>query len=306
VYTSKSPLRSETNPHCTLWFEFSDLQLGTLVKDSDMGGLNSYDWSVWQAELNIWKLEVIRLTREYEKKYTIDKVIISMLGDFVEGIDIFKGQSWLIDKHVVDQAIVGAEDTANAFIEIFHSCPQHTFHIFEVFGNHGRIGSKGENPYSNSMDKVFLRFIKLRLEASATNFIFYENECWFYLVNIYDMNHLLLHGDQGMSSLWSKRPTVNGLEKGIARYSQLLQQQINFIHVGHFHQDWQLSFNMSQLLINGSFIGTSQFSAAQMVSGSVPIQTMHVFTPDFGLVSTTRIHLYNAESKKKVVAKKLR
>lgn len=291
---------NDPTQHCTLWFEFSDLQLGTLIEGRYMSNLNTYDWDVWLDELTIWKKEVIRLIEENERKYIIDKIVFSLLGDFVEGVDIFHGQTWSVDKHVVDQAIVGAEDVSKAFIEIFKSFEHHTFHLFEVFGNHGRLGRKGETPYSNSMDKVFLRFLKLRIESAVSNFIYYENECWFYLVDIYGWNHLLLHGDQGMSSLWSKRPTINGLEKGIARYNQMLQQQIHFIHAGHFHQDWQLSFNMSQMLINGSFVGTSQFSASQMVSGSAPVQTMHVFDPKYGLISTTRIHLYEDDVRLRV------
>jgi hypothetical protein len=277
---------------CTLWFEFSDLQLGTLIRYDEMSGLNQYNWKIWEKELETWKNEVLRLIEENQKIYKIDKIVFSLLGDFVEGYDIFSGQAWSLEKHVVDQAIQGAEDVAKVFLQIFTTFPNYSFHLFEVFGNHGRLGKKGESPYSNSMDKVFLRFLKLRIETSATNFKYYENDSWFYLVDIYGWNHLLLHGDQGMSSLWSKRPTINGLEKGIVRYNQMLQQQIHFVHCGHFHQDWQLSFNQSQMLINGSFVGTSTFSARHMVSGSAPIQIMHIFEPKYGLINTTRIHLH--------------
>lgn len=293
---------SENQPtkKVALWFEFSDLQLGTLIREDELSGLNSYNWKVWQEELAIWKDEVKRLIEENEKIYIIDKIVFSLLGDFVEGYDIFLGQSWSLEKHVVDQAILGSEDVAKAFLDIFKTFEHHKFHIFEVFGNHGRLGKKGETPYSNSMDKVFLRFLKLRLETAASNFKYYENDSWFYLVNIYDWNHLLLHGDQGMSSLWSKRPTINGLEKGLVRYNQLFQQQIHFVHCGHFHQDWQLSFNQSQMLINGSFIGTSIFSARHMVSGSAPIQVMHIFDPKYGLIHTTRIHLHTDNIRKRI------
>ena len=285
---------------CTLWFEFSDLQLGTLIRHDEMSGLNQYNWKIWEKELDTWKNEVLRLIEENQKIYKIDKIVFSLLGDFVEGYDIFSGQAWSLEKHVVDQAIQGAEDVAKAFLEIFTTFHNHNFHIFEVFGNHGRLGKKGESPYSNSMDKVFLRFFKLRIETSATNFKYYENDSWFYLVDIYGWNHLLLHGDQGMSSLWSKRPTINGLEKGVVRYNQMLQQQIHFVHCGHFHQDWQLSFNQSQMLINGSFVGTSTFSARHMVSSSAPIQIMHIFEPKYGLINTTRIHLHTDNIRQRI------
>ena len=125
----------------------------------------------------------------------------------------------------------------------------------------------------------------------VNNVTWHTNDCWFYFVEIYGQHHLLLHGDQGMSGLWSNRPTINGLEKGIVRYNQLLQSQVHVLHAGHFHSAWELSFNMSQVLINGSFIGTSDFAARQMVTSSPPIQMMHVFEPDVGLTKSERIYL---------------
>jgi len=305
VSPKKLPKASNKQASCMLWFEFSDSQLGTLLKSDEVANLNEYNWLIWRQELNAWKDKVIALIDEHATAFTLDKIVISFLGDFVEGFDIFKGQVWSIEKNVVDQAIHGAEDVAKALSEIFLTFPQYKFHLLEVFGNHGRLGRKGETPYSNSMDKVFLRFLKLRLESTVKNFVYYENESWFYLVNVYGWNHLLLHGDQGMSAMWSSRPTINSLEKGIVRYNQMLQNQIHFVHVGHYHQDWQISFNASQMLINGSFVGTSKFSASQLVSGSAPVQTMHVFDPKFGLIRTVRIHLHTDDIKLRVTPNKI-
>lgn len=278
--------------HVTLWFEFSDLQLGTLITAEEMGGINEHNWAIWQTKLAIWKNTAIKKIDFYLNHYNIDHVIIAGLGDFVEGINIFKGQEWKVDAHCVDQAIYGANDTAAAFIEIMLTFPTISFRILEVFGNHGRIGSKGEHPYSCSMDKVFLRMLETQIHAArVTNYIWCRNDAWFYLASLYGWNHLLLHGDQGMGGLWSNRPTINGLEKGVVRWSQMLQQQVHFVHIGHFHQEAALSFNRSSILINGSFIGTSDFAAKVMVASSPPIQVMHVFEPDIGLSKTERIYL---------------
>lgn len=303
----KKDPKAKKKPHCTLWFEFSDLQLGTLMTAEEMGGLNKHNWIIWKEKLNVWKSQVIEKISYYKDIYNIDHVVIACLGDMVEGQDIFRGQLWQIDRHVVDQAIFGANDTAAAFIEIFLTHSDIHFDILEVFGNHGRTGRKGEHPFSCSMDKVYQRLVELQLKTvtKMTNYTYHQNEAWFYLVETYGWNHLLLHGDQGMSSLWSSRPTVNGLEKGITRYNQMLQQQIHFLHCGHFHNDWQLSFNMSQILINGSFIGTSNFSATQMVASSPPVQVLHIFEPRIGLAKTERIYLNEGDVKQPIVAKSL-
>lgn len=284
----------------TLWFNFSDLQLGTLMNSKDMGGLNEHNWLIWQTKLSVWKRGVMEKIREYlEGGYEIDQVIIACLGDMVEGQDIFKGQKWQIDRHVVYQAIDGANDTAAAFIEIMMSFQDLDFHVHEVFGNHGRTAQKGEAPYSCSMDNIYQRFIESQLGAAKVpNFTYHRNDAWFGFVDVYGWNHLLLHGDQGVGSMWSNRPTVNALEKLVVRYSQMFQAAVHFVHIGHFHNAWQLSFNLCQLLINGSFIGTSQFSASQMVAASPPEQSLHVFNEREGLIRTEHLYLTDGAVKK--------
>lgn len=309
VLIEVSPIRIKTreNPkHCTLWFEFSDTQLGTLITSEEMGGVNFHNWITWQEKLKVWTDQVIQKIERYAKTHTIDRVILACLGDMVEGNNIFKGQAWKIEAHVVDQAINGANDTAGAFIEVISTFPDLRFDILEVFGNHGRIGDKGENPYSCSMDKVFQRFLESQMDkAHLKNYTFHQNEAWFYFLEVYGWNHLLLHGDQGMSKLWSNRPTVVGLERGLVRYNQMFQEQVHFIHIGHYHNDWQLSFNLSQMLINGSWIGTSDFAAKIMVASSPPVQVMHVFEPRIGLAATERIHLTAGQVKKPIKPKSL-
>lgn len=293
INPAKAVKISEERTPATLWFEFSDLQLGTCITSEEMGGLNKHNWTIWQVKLNSWKTQVIKKIAEYRKRYVLDHVVIACLGDMVEGQDIFAGQAWQVDKDVVDQALYGANDTAAAFIEIMATFPEIKFRVIEVFGNHGRLGKKGEAPYSCSMDKVYQRFVYQQLKAckEVKNCVWFQNESWFYLVNIYRFNHLILHGDQGVSGLWSNRPTINGLEKSVVRYNQMLQQQIHFLHVGHFHNSMALSFNMSQVLVNGSFIGTSTFSAHQMVAASPPEQILHVFEPGVGLSRSEHIYL---------------
>jgi len=299
--------KNKEKPTCTMWFEFSDLQLGTLIKSEEMGGLNQHNWVIWQEKLNIWKKQVIDKIDRYKRNYNVDRVVIACLGDMLEGQNIFKSQVWSIDSNVVDQAINGANDTAAAFIEIFMTHHDIHFDIFEVFGNHGRIGGKGELPYNCSMDKVYQRMLQGQLEKvkQLNNYTYYQNEVWFYFVQIYGWNHLLLHGDQGMSKLWSNRPTVNGLEKGLIRYNQMFQQQVHFIHCGHFHNDVAMSFNLSQILINGSFIGTSNFSASQLVASNPPVQILHIFEPRVGLYATERMILSNDIIRKSLEPKTL-
>lgn len=280
-------------PPGTLWFEFSDLQLGTLITKQELGGLNEHNWAIWQQKLNRWKNQAIEKITFYKNHYAIDRIIIACLGDMVEGQDIFKGQKWQIDQNVVDQALMGADDTAEAFADIFLAHPDVQFDIFEVFGNHGRVASKGESPYSCSMDKVYQRFLEARLDGvpELSNFKYHRNEAWFEFVEIYGWNHLLLHGDQGMNKLGPTRPTLDGLERGVARFNQMFQQQVHFIHCGHFHTAVNFSFNISQLLINGSFIGTSTFSACQLVASTPPVQLLYIFTPSNGLDITQRLYM---------------
>lgn len=307
VYETPAKKQDSGKENVTLWFEFSDLQLGTLITKEEMGGVNEHNWLIWENKLNIWKKEVLDKINFYKRDFHIDHVVIACLGDMVEGIDIFKGQIWKVDRHVVDQAIMGANDTAACFAEIMLANSELKFDILEVFGNHGRIGRKGEVPYSCSMDKIYQRFLEAQLKSipELKNYTYHHNEAWFYFLEIYGWTHLLLHGDQGMSKLWSGKPTVNSLEKGLVRFNQMLQQQVHFLHCGHFHSPVNFSFNISQILINGSFIGTSDFSATKMVASNPPVQLMYLFTPREGLTLTQRIYLTEESVKSPIQPKEL-
>lgn len=284
---------------CTLWFELSDLQLGTKFS-TDETVLNEHNWDVWRSKLQVWKFAVIEKIERNSRDYNIDTVIIACLGDMVDGDDIYFGHGNYIDAFVVDQALQGAVDLAGALIEIFLSFPQINFQILEVFGNHGRIGKKEEKPYRNSMDKVFQRFVHAQIQVvkSITNVKYYFNESWIYLINLYGWNHLLMHGDRGINKIKHRKPSFESIERTFVEYSNMLQTNIHFLHCGHFHSDWQISINMTHFLINGSWVGTDILSSQQMVTASPAIQVMHVFTRREGLVKTERIHLDTGVVKK--------
>jgi len=290
--SAKAKAPGATKQHVTLVVQMSDLQLGTLMTSEEMGGLNEHNWKVWRDKLTIWKTELIRLIDSYASRFIVDHVVIFMMGDMVEGQDIFAGQKWQIDRHVCDQAIDGANDTAGAMIELIGTFPNLKFRIFEVFGNHGREGRKGENPFSCSWDKVYQRFTELQVSrVRLPNCTWHQNETWFQLVDIYGKVHLIVHGDRGIAGIWGGRPTINSLEKGVVRYSQMTQQHIHFLHCGHFHQNWQVSFNRAQLLINGSWIGTSSFSAADLIAASPAVQMVYAIDPRVGLLRSEFIYL---------------
>lgn len=278
----------------TIWVEISDSQIGTSMTSAEMGGLNKHNWTIWKDKLAIWtRLVMETIARYVDAGFVIDRVVLAHLGDMVEGVEIFPGQIWQIDRGLMQQIWYGANDLAGSLIQIVGAFPQLDFHAVEVLGNHGRLGKKGERAYIDSADWLFQRIVQLQVQrvAKLENITWHENEAWFAFVEIYGWHHLLLHGDQGITGLWSSKPTVNGLEKGIARYNQMLQQQVHFVHVGHFHSDLSMAFNMSYMLINGSFIGTSKFSASKMVASGPAMQCVHIFDAEYGLRTTERLYL---------------
>lgn len=292
------PQKTVNKGHCTLWFDISDLQLGTLVEKKKTGGLNEHDWKIFKKKLRIWIENVKDIIARSRKEYTIDGVVIAQLGDMVEGHGIFQGQAYQLQFDVYQQMIYGAEDIAAAYIEIASTFPEYKFHLKEVYGNHGRIGRKGETPSHVNFDSVLYEFLRLRLESSKVSNIKYKrNISWYQMVQVYGWKHLLLHGDKGIGGRWGGKYTVNALEKADAKYQKMLQEVIHYMHMGHFHADASFSDSAGMKVINGNWIGGTEY-AQDIVESNTPLQKAYLITPANGIERCFYIHLVKRRDQK--------
>jgi hypothetical protein len=278
-----------------IWCEVSDVQLGTKVDYEKMGGINRHDWTVFLAKLAAWKDCVKTTIRERRTAVPIEGVVFAFLGDIVEGHGIFKGQQYELDYDIYQQVMHGAEDFSHALIDITRTFPEINFTFYGVGGNHGRIGSYGEAPYRANFDLILYEFMRLRVEAAGVpNIVFHIPQAWFQVVETWNWTHLLVHGDdiKGFAGL-----PFYGLQRAIAKYNQVLQRPINYLHIGHFHSEAGISSSLGDCIINGNFIGANSFSK-QIIEANVPVQLIHGISQKNGVEWTRKAYLRSREDMK--------
>lgn len=271
-----------------LWAEISDVQLGTKVQIEDVGGLNEHNWQIFLGKLERWEAGVAQVIRERRARVPVREVFISMIGDLVEGHGIFKGQAYELEVSVYEQVVQGARDFAQAFARLAATFPEIKFTLVGVGGNHGRVGSYGEAPYRANFDLLLMHIIELRLEALKLPNI----ECdfpaaWFQIVDTWGWRHLLVHGDDIKG--WGGLPFY-GMQRAVAKNSQMLQSVINYLHIGHHHTEAIMSNSVGRVLLNGNWIGGTAF-AKQIQDANVPVQMVYGFTEADGLAWAHYIHL---------------
>ena len=125
----------------TIVLMISDIQAGTYISKESSGGLNEYNWDILEKQFVQLYKGLEEIVTRHKQVAPIASLHVHLIGDIVEGYDIFKGQTRQIDREITEQAI-GVKDLLCEFlIKTLYLFDK--VHVVAVPGNHGRIGSKG-------------------------------------------------------------------------------------------------------------------------------------------------------------------
>ena len=255
--------------------DLSDMQIGSIVRPHEVMGLNTYNLEVFKERLQLLVEKVIHITEGLQSSRRIDTLIVNFLGDIVEGELIFEHQPFEIEADLLTQIFVAADELVGALLTFAQHFKE--VKVYAVPGNHGRA-SKRNSPNLN-FDTIVYRFIEQRL-ALQRNIRIYcsdgpcmgyeEPEGWL---------HVIQHGDNIRSYL---SIPYYGLDRAASRMSALLMTQVRYYHIGHHHSAGYIPNAACTRILNGSFVGTSRFSANEMQTGDVPVQWFMGYHPKYG------------------------
>ncbi len=269
--------------------DISDIQAGTKIDKDGTGGLNEFNWGIMEREFDTLFRGVTSISKRQMELAPIRKLHIFMLGDMVEGWNIFPGQPQNIDQDVLNQTYK-LEDALARFIcqlltvfqEIEVSC---------VVGNHGRVGKKGENPHWVSWDMVLYR----NLEKSLSNYpqvTFNIPTAWYYIKEVNGWRFYLQHGDDVKG--WGGIPFY-GIDRDQKNSRELLEtidERFDYIEMGHLHTPAMLPLMGGGFVtINGCWPGGSILSMKNMKKTGKPIQWIKGIHPEYGVTWCYPIYL---------------
>lgn len=264
----------------TIVLMISDIQAGTYISSESTGGLNEYNWDVLEKQFEQLYLGLEEIVTRHKKVAPINSLHVHLLGDIIEGYDIFKGQTRQIDKDVTEQAIGVKDLLCDFLLKALHLFKE--IHVVAVPGNHGRIGTKGENLHYVNWDYIVYEWMKSELKL-YTNITWQFTKSWWQIDSIYGYNFLMFHGDDIKS--WQGIPYY-GIDRAAKNYRELLELlnlSYNYLEIGHFHVPSELPGVTTEKFINGCWPGGTIYSMKGLVTANYPVQKLFAVHPTQGV-----------------------
>ncbi len=266
----------------------ADIQLGKLTPD--------YNSEIAEARMEIYAEKVLKLIELQRKIAPINKVKVWLLGDTVEGEDIFPGQQWLIDSSLYAQAMQNAPRILSKFIRRLLASVDEV-DAEGVIGNHGRQGRKGTYHPETNTDRMayFVTKTILQPEIDAGRLTWEHAEPgnsgergWYSVSHIGNYSCLLIHGDQFTGSLgvpWY------GIQKMVPKWSvmgndpKLPFEPFQDVAFGHWHQPMNWTINGIGVRCCGSPESYNDYALEQLAGAGRPSQRMMFVDPVGGHVT---------------------
>lgn len=283
----KQPIIKNHNKHKTpetAVAVFADWQLGKVTPD--------YNSDVLEKRIEQYTEKLIEITEIQRMDHNVDDLHVWLLGDIVEGEEIFAGQSHLIDSGLYRQVgINGPRILAKFLTTALENFKR--VHVVGVIGNHGAVGGKmrkSHDPETN-MDRLLYKIIELMFdkeERITFNIPDGRGERnWYAVDNIGNYGSLLIHGDQLPS------PTsYHGYYKKVMGWKDgAIPEHFEDVFMGHYHQQFKMTIGSGMLRISGSPESYNTYAQEFFSSMGRPCQHLMYIHPEHGVTSEYSIWL---------------
>lgn len=260
----------------------SDLQTGKITPD--------YNSDVCRERVMKYADKVIELAKIQELHHPVRHCVVAMLGDMVEGVDIFPGQQWLIDSTLYDQVF---NTTPVIIVDFVRRLLTHfdTVTAFAADGNHGRIGRKGTFGPDDNADRMVYRVVEMMLRDEPRFALHMRDprgeRNWYLKMDLGAYSALLIHGDQirGHSGFpwYGLGKKVQGWGSGALGADSGFQD----VFMGHWHQLARIPLNHRAVWVNGSTESTNTYAAENLAAQSEPMQWLLFVDPEKGRVTAS-------------------
>lgn len=258
----------------------SDLQTGKITPD--------YNSAVARDRVMQYARKVVDLANIQRLHHPVRHCAVPMLGDMVEGVDIFPGQQWLIDSTLYDQLFNTTPALLADFVRYLLAHFE-TVTVYAVDGNHGRIGRRGQFGPMDNADRMLYRILSMLLRGEPRfKLVMTDPEGernWYQVMQLGSYSAMLIHGDQirGHSGFpWY------GLGKKVHGWgSGGVSEPFNDLMMGHYHQLARIPLNKKCVWVNGSTESTNTYASENLAAMSDPSQWLLFVDPSAGRVTAS-------------------
>lgn len=247
----------------------SDLHFGQVTENF----LNNYNSNEFDKRIKFLTDRVIEISR----LHNVQKINVMGLGDYINGL-IHTTTRLSNRESIVEQTLQISEKLSNMIYELAKEIPYVTFSMTD--DNHSRIfANKNENTDKDSFVPFMKQFIKMRIDK-LSNVAFIENDLdeGITCINVCDRVIVGVHGDK------------DKLSTAIPRMTSILKTNIDYMCMAHYHNCKEDTFGETELIVNGSFGGSDEYSKNLRLH-SKPMQKYMIFSRSYGRECTYNINV---------------
>jgi hypothetical protein len=264
------------NKHAeTALLHLTDWQLG---KET-----SSYSTDVCKERVMRVVAKTLRLTEIQRAAHPVDEIIVMLGGDMIENIQTFPGQPFEVDSTLFGMVFEAANLIEAVLLELLRHFK--VVRVYEVAGNHGRIGKKTDGVPDN-WDRILCRIVRDRL--SQDRLVWHEPSSWYEIVEAGAYRAMLVHGDQ-IKSFGGNTPAFGIIRKSTA-WSSGIVEAFDDVYLGHYHHVSQFQLpNGGRVFMTGSTESGSEYAREFVAAKGRPSQRLHFIDPDAGRVTAEYI-----------------
>lgn len=241
----------------------------------------SYGMATCSARMDQLIDKTLHLTAIQRADHPVRDMTLLFGGDMVEGITIFPGQAWEVEAHLFEQLFEAAkimENMVRTFSENYEKV-----NVVCEFGNHGRLGRKGELPAGDNIDAMAYRITQDRTR-DLKNVTWQMSGDWYQIVKIGNYTALLVHGDE-IKSFGGNTPAFGILRKANA-WATGVVEDFQDVYMGHWHTPMSLTMaNGGRIFVTGSPESHNEYAREFIAAIGRPSQRVHFVDPEKGRVT---------------------
>lgn len=289
------PLKRRPKPHRgTIVTILSDLHLDEVVNPEELkpAGVNAYNRAIAEARLERYFNGLVTVARQYWAGREYDGVVVLMAGDTLTGNlhDLAETNEAPVPasiRHWTPRIGDGLQFLAEEFGRV---------HVAATPGNHGRFTMKPRTKQRalDNADWLIAGLIEDRFKNDE-RITFNVPDSPDALVQVYDTNILLTHGDQvnggqGIGGVW---PPLMRLQSRKRDRFAFARMNFDVMAMGHWHTYIPAA---QGLWINGSLKGYDEFAGVMNFRPERAQQAMALVTPEHGITEQSPILVADAKA----------
>jgi len=221
--------------------------------------------------------KLAKLTDIQRADHPVRKLVLMLGGDMVEGVSIFPGQAFEVDSTLYEQLFASAH-TAETLIR---SCAEmfEQVEVWTEYGNHGRIGRRGDVPGQDNIDLMLYRILADRTR-DLKRVQWHISTNWHQIVIEGNYRALLVHGDE-IKSFGGQTPAF-GIARKVNGWAAGVIDPFIDAYMGHFHQPLviPLSSGLGRIFLTPSPESDNQFAKEFVAASGTPAQRLHFVDTD--------------------------